>query len=168
MRSPRSPSPPAGAPLRFRFPYPSMKTAPLVAAVIGLFCVLRSTSFAQAKVEEVVLGPASGQSYSSSVPNLSKRGLHVATQVAKGSRFAMRVDGVDGPAFDRVEQGFVFSTDGARNAYSARVDADIIVVVEVSTLWIPSDLKYAGALVVLILILLVRPQGLLGRKERLG
>ena len=42
------------------------------------------------------------------------------------------------------------------------------VVVEVSTLWVPSDLKYAGALVVLILILLVRPQGLLGRKERLG
>jgi branched-chain amino acid transport system permease protein len=38
----------------------------------------------------------------------------------------------------------------------------------VSTLWIPSDLKYASALVVLIVILLVRSQGLLGRKERLG
>lgn len=42
------------------------------------------------------------------------------------------------------------------------------VAVEVSTLWIPSDLKYASALVALIVILLVRPQGLFGRKERLG
>ena len=42
------------------------------------------------------------------------------------------------------------------------------IAVEVSTLWIPSDLKYASALVALIVILLVRPQGLFGRKERLG
>jgi len=33
---------------------------------------------------------------------------------------------------------------------------------------IPSDLKYVGALVVLIVILLVRPQGILGRRERIG
>ena len=43
------------------------------------------------------------------------------------------------------------------------------LAVEVSTLLgVPSDLKYATALVALIVILLVRPQGLLGRKERLG
>ena len=42
------------------------------------------------------------------------------------------------------------------------------ILVEVSTLWIPSDIKYVGALGVLILILLVRPQGLLGRRERIG
>ncbi|MDF2555419.1 MAG: branched-chain amino acid transporter permease, partial [Microbacterium sp.] len=42
------------------------------------------------------------------------------------------------------------------------------LLVEVSTLWIPSDLKYVGALVVLIVILLFRPQGLLGRRERIG
>ena len=58
---------------------------------------------------------------------------------------------------------------GLGTAFGALLGALIVgVVVEVSTLWIPSDLKYAGALVVLILILLVRPQGLLGRKERLG
>ncbi|MGB3376932.1 MAG: branched-chain amino acid ABC transporter permease [Microbacterium sp.] len=42
------------------------------------------------------------------------------------------------------------------------------LAVEVSTLWIPSDLKYASALLALIVILLVRPQGLFGRRERLG
>jgi branched-chain amino acid transport system permease protein len=58
---------------------------------------------------------------------------------------------------------------GLGTAFGALVGSLIVgIVVETSTLWIPSDLKYAGALVVLILILLVRPQGLLGRKERLG
>ncbi|GAB3600264.1 ABC transporter permease subunit [Microbacterium tumbae] len=43
------------------------------------------------------------------------------------------------------------------------------LAVEVSTLLgVPSDLKYASALVALIVILLVRPQGILGRRERLG
>ncbi len=43
------------------------------------------------------------------------------------------------------------------------------LAVEVSTLLgVPSDLKYASALIALIVILLVRPQGILGRKERLG
>ena len=42
------------------------------------------------------------------------------------------------------------------------------LLVEVSTLWIPSDMKYVGALVVLIVILLFRPQGILGRRERIG
>lgn len=58
---------------------------------------------------------------------------------------------------------------GLGTAFGALVGALIVgILVEVSTLWIPSDLKYAGALAVLILILLVRPQGILGRKERLG
>ncbi len=58
---------------------------------------------------------------------------------------------------------------GLGTAFGALLGSLIVgLVVETSTLWIPSDLKYAGALVVLILILLIRPQGLLGRKERLG
>ena len=58
---------------------------------------------------------------------------------------------------------------GLGTAFGALVGSIIIgVVVEVSPLFIPSDLKFAGALLALIVILLVRPQGLLGRKERLG
>nr|WP_314844863.1 branched-chain amino acid ABC transporter permease [uncultured Microbacterium sp.] len=58
---------------------------------------------------------------------------------------------------------------GLGTAFGALVGALIVgLLVEVSTLWLPSDLKYVGALAVLILILLVRPQGILGRKERLG
>lgn len=42
------------------------------------------------------------------------------------------------------------------------------VFIEMSTLIIPPELKFAGALAVLIVVLLFRPQGLLGRAERVG
>lgn len=58
---------------------------------------------------------------------------------------------------------------GLGTAFGALIGAIIVgLLVEVSTLWLPSDLKYVGALAVLILILLIKPQGILGRKERLG
>lgn len=58
---------------------------------------------------------------------------------------------------------------GLGTAFGALVGSMIVgLFVELSTLWLPSDLKYVGALVVLILVLLLRPQGILGRKERIG
>ena len=58
---------------------------------------------------------------------------------------------------------------GLGTAFGALLGALVVgMLVEVSSLVIPSDLKYVGALVVLIVILLVRPQGILGRKERIG
>lgn len=59
---------------------------------------------------------------------------------------------------------------GLGSAIGALIGSIIVgMAVEVSTLFgVPTDLKYATALVALIIILLVRPQGILGRKERLG
>ena len=58
---------------------------------------------------------------------------------------------------------------GLGTAFGAIVGSLIVgVLVQVSTLFIPTELKYVGALVILILILLVRPQGLLGKSERVG
>jgi branched-chain amino acid transport system permease protein len=42
------------------------------------------------------------------------------------------------------------------------------LMVEMSSLVIPTELKYVTALVVLILVLLIRPQGILGRAQRVG
>ena len=43
------------------------------------------------------------------------------------------------------------------------------LMVEVGPLFgVPSSIKEVGALVVLIIVLLVRPQGVLGRRERVG
>ena len=58
---------------------------------------------------------------------------------------------------------------GLGTALGATVGALIIgMVVEVSSLIIPTDLKYAASLIILILVLLVRPQGVLGKKQRIG
>jgi branched-chain amino acid transport system permease protein len=58
---------------------------------------------------------------------------------------------------------------GLGTAWGAMVGSLIVgVFVEVSTLVIPSELKYAGVLAILIIILMVRPQGILGRPERVG
>jgi neutral amino acid transport system permease protein len=58
---------------------------------------------------------------------------------------------------------------GLGTAFGALIGSIIVgILVEISTLWIPPDMKYVGALAVLIIILLIRPQGILGRKERLG
>jgi branched-chain amino acid transport system permease protein len=58
---------------------------------------------------------------------------------------------------------------GLGTAFGALVGSLVIgLVVEMSNLVIPSDMRYAGALVILILILLFRPQGILGRAERIG
>jgi branched-chain amino acid transport system permease protein len=58
---------------------------------------------------------------------------------------------------------------GLGTAFGALLGSLVIgLVVEISTLWIPSDLKFAAPLVVLIGILLFRPQGILGRRERIG
>ena len=58
---------------------------------------------------------------------------------------------------------------GLGTAFGALLGALIVgILIETSGLLIPSDLKYVAALVVLIVVLLVRPQGLLGRKQRIG
>ncbi len=67
---------------------------------------------------------------------------------------------------------------GLGTAFGAVIGALIVgILIDVSTarielggitLGIPTELKYVGALVVLIIILLFRPQGILGRRVRVG
>jgi neutral amino acid transport system permease protein len=58
---------------------------------------------------------------------------------------------------------------GLGTAFGALVGSLVIgLVVEMSPLVIPGDFKYAAALLILILLLVVRPQGLLGKAQRVG
>jgi neutral amino acid transport system permease protein len=58
---------------------------------------------------------------------------------------------------------------GLGSAYGAMLGGLVVgFVSEVSTVWFSSQIKYVWALLVLIIILLVRPQGILGRRERFG
>lgn len=58
---------------------------------------------------------------------------------------------------------------GLGTAFGAILGSLIVgLLVQLSTLIIPTELKYVGALVILIIILLIRPQGILGKRERIG
>jgi neutral amino acid transport system permease protein len=58
---------------------------------------------------------------------------------------------------------------GLGTAYGALLGSLVIgVIVQLSTMVIPDDIKTVSGLLVLILILLVRPSGLLGARQRIG
>lgn len=58
---------------------------------------------------------------------------------------------------------------GLGTAYGAIVGSLVVgLFIQLSTLVVPTELKYVGVLLLLIVILLVRPQGILGRAERVG
>lgn len=58
---------------------------------------------------------------------------------------------------------------GLGQPFGALVGSIVIgLVAEISTVWLPPDLKFATALGILIVVLLFRPQGILGRAERVG
>lgn len=58
---------------------------------------------------------------------------------------------------------------GLGTIWGAIVGAFIIgTFTELTTLFVPAEFKFVGALLMLILVLLIRPQGLLGRAQRVG
>jgi branched-chain amino acid transport system permease protein len=58
---------------------------------------------------------------------------------------------------------------GLGTAFGALVGSLVVgMVMEISTLYIPSEFKTVTALAILIIILVVRPQGILGQAERVG
>lgn len=58
---------------------------------------------------------------------------------------------------------------GLGTIWGAIVGAFIIgLFTELTTLFVPAEFKFVGALLLLIVVLLIRPQGLLGRAQRVG
>jgi neutral amino acid transport system permease protein len=58
---------------------------------------------------------------------------------------------------------------GLGTAFGALVGSLVVgLFIQLSTLVVPTELKTVGALLVLILVMLFRPQGILGRRERIG
>jgi branched-chain amino acid transport system permease protein len=58
---------------------------------------------------------------------------------------------------------------GLGSAFGAMVGGALLgLVLEIGTFWIPTDFKNAIALGMLIVVLLFRPQGILGVRERIG
>lgn len=58
---------------------------------------------------------------------------------------------------------------GLGSAYGAMLGSIVVgLVAQYSTVWFPPELENAWAMLVLIIVLLVRPQGILGRLQRAG
>jgi branched-chain amino acid transport system permease protein len=58
---------------------------------------------------------------------------------------------------------------GLGSAYGALVGGFFVgLFVELASLVVPAELKNAPALLILVVVLIVRPQGILGRKQRVG
>jgi hypothetical protein len=123
----------------------------IVALSIAFAGCLSPTTQADPKVEEQVVGPAGRADFKYTI---SKQGLHLASVIMKGSRFAVVVDGVEGPQVDEVYATaprfqdlpdlygdltqhavagvsvVAFSPDGARHAYAARQSKDVVLIVD--------------------------------------
>ena len=58
---------------------------------------------------------------------------------------------------------------GLGSAYGALIGGFLVgLLVELASLVVPAELKNAPALLILIIVLVLRPQGILGRKQRVG
>ena len=58
---------------------------------------------------------------------------------------------------------------GLGTANGALIGSLVIgIVADMSSLVIPNDMRYASALAILIIVLLVRPQGIFGKQQRMG
>ena len=127
-----------------------------LAVAVFVSLIGASIVIAEPKVEEQIVAPAweQGTTYT-----LSPRGLHLAAVAMKGSRWAVTVDGVEGPKFDailnsafeiepaRYEIGMLlpprvkwegpvaFSPDGSRYAYAAREGDKAVVILDGKEIW---------------------------------
>jgi hypothetical protein len=128
---------------------PAHRLPSRLASLLAAFAI--QVSAAPYEIKEEIVGPAWEHG---TVYTLSPSGLRVATLSAKGSRFVVTVDGVEGPPFEEVFatagdvevrydlmtlqpvlahkwQGPVaFSPDGKRHAYTARIGQEVMVMLD--------------------------------------
>ncbi len=110
---------------------------PIAAALTAVVVSSSQGQALNAKVQETLLGPTvmngmTARSY------LSEDGNHLAIVIAKGSRQAVLLDGVEGPVFDEiptiflgmVQVGVQWSATGGHSAYLGRRGGDLIAVVD--------------------------------------
>ncbi len=114
-----------------------------VAASVGFLVTLSTAALAEPKIEEQIIGPE-GKWLGCA---LSPKGVHTAVLLAKGSRFAVALDGVEGPKVDQLftpegqtavisasvptqDISVLFSDDGAHSAYFAKVGGEYVVVLD--------------------------------------
>ena len=149
----------------------------LIVIVVGLLVLVAATSLLQ----YTRLGKAT-RAVSDNTALSAATGINVERVINLVWVFGAALAGLAG-ALLGVTQGFNYQTGfkilllvfaavvlgGLGTIWGAIVGAFIIgIFTELTTLVVPAEFKYVGALLVLIIVLLFRPQGLLGKAQRVG
>ncbi len=91
---------------------------------------LRTAARGDAKVTQTVAAPGGNNTHMS----ISPFGAHLAAAHMQGSRYVVRVDGVDGPRFEEIipiaNNYIVFSPEGKHSAYLGRQGQQYVVMVD--------------------------------------
>lgn len=141
-------------------------------AIIGVALVMKYTRFGRAT-----------RAVADNRPLAEASGIDVDRVIRSVWTVGVALAGLSGVLLGLVLNGIAWNTGwhyllllfaavilgGIGTTFGAIVGALIIgLVIEMANIWLPGDLKHAAALLILIVVLLVRPQGLFGRKERIG
>lgn len=148
----------------------------LIMLICAVVLVAVSLALAKTRIGKATRAVADNPSLASS------SGINVNTVIALVWIVGTGLAGLSG-ALLGLDQGIEFQTGqkillvlfaavclgGLGTIWGAMAGAIIVgLFIEISTLVIPSELKNAGALLLLIIVLIIKPQGIFGRRERIG
>lgn len=149
----------------------------LTTAVISLVVLLSVAAFLQrSRTGKAIRAVSDNPSLASSTGIDTQKIIRVVW-FAGGALAAMGgvFRGLDEQVGFEMGSGLIFlmfagiTLGGLGSAYGALIGGFLVgLLVELASLVVPAELKNAPALVILIIVLVVRPQGILGRKQRVG
>jgi len=143
-----------------------------LALIIGVGIVMKYTRFGRAM-----------RAVADNRPLAEASGIDVSRVIRAVWTVGVGLAGLSGMLFGLILNGIAWNTGwhfllllfaavilgGIGTAFGAIVGSLLIgMTVELANIWLPGDLKHAAALGILIVVLLLRPQGLFGRRERIG
>jgi neutral amino acid transport system permease protein len=149
----------------------------LTTAVISLVVLLSVAAFLQrSRTGKAIRAVSDNPSLASSTGIDTQKIIRVVW-FAGGALAAMGgvFRGLDEQVGFEMGSGLIFlmfagiTLGGLGSAYGALIGGFFVgLLVELASLVVPAELKNAPALFILIIVLVVRPQGILGRKQRVG
>ena len=160
-----------------RFGPVSITMRDLTTAIISLVVLLSVAGFLQrSRTGKAIRAVSDNPSLASSTGIDTQKIIRVVW-FAGGALAAMGgvFRGLDEQVGFEMGSGLIFlmfagiTLGGLGSAYGALIGGFFVgLLVELASLIVPAELKNAPALLILIVVLVVRPQGILGRKQRVG
>jgi len=149
----------------------------LTTAIISLVVLIAVAMFLQRSRTGKAIRAVSDNSALASSTGIDTQRIIRIVWIAGGALAALGgvFRGLDEQVGFEMGSGLIFlmfagiTLGGLGSAYGAHVGGFFVgLFVELASLVVPAELKNAPALFILVVVLIVRPQGILGRKQRVG